>query len=312
MTAVRRALAASWVCASVLAASSVALADDEEAVAAQFFEAGSAAMARHDYKAAARSFEEAYHHVPRAAAIFDAALAWDEAKERAHAANAYTEALSRGELRGPQLERARTRAAELDKVLGVVALVAPAGATVTVGGGSRVPIPAAVRVEPGEATVRVERADGASAEKRVHVEAGKTVRVSVDLPAPAPAPTPTPAPARTPAPSLSPTPAPPPAPEPAPSGDARTTWGWIAVGTGAALGVTSIVLGVEALKAFDDFKNSNDTSQSDHDRAATFRTWTNVAWISAAVVGGTGLVLLLTAHSSVDVHPGNVAFRATF
>jgi hypothetical protein len=78
------------------------------------------------------------------------------------------------------------------------------------------------------------------------------------------------------------------------------TLGWVALGTGVAFGVGAVVLGASALSARDDWNASQLTDRSAHDRAVTFRTLTNVAWVGAAAFGVTGVVLLVASPSKPD------------
>jgi hypothetical protein len=66
--------------------------------------------------------------------------------------------------------------------------------------------------------------------------------------------------------------------------------------SGVAIGT-----GVAALSARSTFLASGDLDRSAHDRAASLRTWTNVAWAVAGVTGIAGLTLVFTAPSKPRV-----------
>jgi hypothetical protein len=71
--------------------------------------------------------------------------------------------------------------------------------------------------------------------------------------------------------------------------------GWVGLGTGVALSGAAIGLGVAGLDARNQFVSGGDHDQSLHDRAIAMRTWTNVAWVGAGVIGATGVLLLILA-----------------
>src|SRR5262249_47150270 len=74
--------------------------DEDRTLAMARFRAASEAYGRGEYAAAARAFEESYRLVPRAAAVYNAARAWQAAGERARAADDYEAALKRTDLLG--------------------------------------------------------------------------------------------------------------------------------------------------------------------------------------------------------------------
>jgi hypothetical protein len=267
-----------------ITAASSALADTEQAIAAEFFQAGTAAFERKDYKAAARSFEEAYRHVPRAEALFNAGLAWVGAGEPARAADAFDASLARGELNPSDTAQARKRLADLEAKLGVIGVDAPAGALASVAHADRTRIPARIHVSAGDYTVTIVGNDGAKADAVAHVTAGTTTHLTVDLPTPV-------------HPAAEP-PVAPPAPHPtveAPLPRATVpdrTWAWVALGGAVVFGGTAIGLGIGALDARNAFVAGGETDAGQHDKAASLQLWTNVALTAAAVAGAVGVVLL--------------------
>jgi hypothetical protein len=81
------------------------------------------------------------------------------------------------------------------------------------------------------------------------------------------------------------------------SGSTSRTLGWVALGTGVALGGVTAWLGVSALGARDRYYDSGRTDRDAYEEAGSYRTWTNVALTGAVLLGATGLVLLLKPSS---------------
>lgn len=268
----------------VLAARAARAADDDKATAAQFFRAGSAAFARGENRAAALAFEEAYRRVPRGAALFNAGLAWDAASEAARAADDYAVALARGDLDAIAAERARRRLAEVRQTHGWIEVAAPRGVVVTAAHAVRAPAPAVVHVRPGVQAVTAHYPSGRERTREVTVAVGRAAPVAFE-------PEPPPPPPRAPLIAVV-------APAPEPPHAARA-WGWASLGAAVVGAAVASVLGVRALAARDEFSQSGYTSQDAHDRAATLRLWTNVAWGGVAVLGGTGALLLWSGGDRV-------------
>jgi hypothetical protein len=103
---------------------------------------------------------------------------------------------------------------------------------------------------------------------------------------------------------------PPPRREPPPPSTATKTAGFVLLGTSALAAGAAIYLGVSALSARDEFVESGETDREAHDRAATLRTLTNVAWVGAGVLAATGGVLVLVTPSQSA--SGAPAFHAAF
>lgn len=284
-----------------------ASADDEQAIAGQFFQAGLAAYARHDFKAAARAFEEAEVHVPRAASMFNAGLAWEAAGEAPNAADAYAAALGTRELREEDARKAERQLGALERSLGILLIVSPEGAKVTVAHVTARAIPARVHVRPGSYDVRIEGPEGGRASKRVEVGAGVTIRVSVALVAPRTETGAIVSPAQRPAMSHR-------------QGGRSRSAAWIALGAAGAAAAVAGIVGIEGLQARDVFERSGETSQRAHDEAVSYRTIANVGWGVAAALAGTGLVLALLPRAgetppsttAVVVRPGGFDLRLCF
>jgi tetratricopeptide (TPR) repeat protein len=246
--------------------------------AAESFRAGT-----DDFAGAARAFEEANRLAPHGAALYNAGRAWEAAGEPARAADAYDAALRSGSLGGQQETGARARLAALRSTIGRLEIAGPAGSKVSVAHIQRAPGPLAVHVAPGDHTVRVELLDGRTLTRSLSVAAGSTAVLAVEAAE---------ASARA-------TPGAPPAAgqpkAPAPPRSIRPVLGWVALGGAVASSGAAIALGVLTLDAKKTFENAGGRDADQHDRAVALRTGTNVAWIGAATLAVTGIVLLVTA-----------------
>lgn len=277
-----------------------ASAQDARDSARQKFVEATAAHARGDYREAAKLFEEAHRLAPAAGAEFNAGIAWDQAGELPRAADAYETALEMGGLTEDEAEQAQTRLTALKKVLGVIRVDQPIGATVTIAHLENVPVPARVHVKPGRYELKASMG-ARTTTTNVEVSAEQVQSIKLEGLEPAAG-----AAAASPPPSGPPTSA---QPQPARSHDSRQdlrrraashtqrTWGFVALGAGAVLAGTAIFLGTRTLAARNEFNNSGLHDVDARDRAVSLRLWTNVAWGGAALGAGTGAVLLLTAPS---------------
>lgn len=264
---------------------------DARARARQKFAEGRAAHDRGDFKTAAELFEEAHRIAPHASVKFNAAIAWDHAGDLPRAADAYEAALDLGGLEENQATEASARLSALKLVLGYVSVVAPVGATVSIGHIQGATIPVRVHLQPGTYRAHAERPNGPAADQTVEVSAGQTATIRFEienLPAPTAAPKIVPQPVRSQPPPMDHATAP-----KRTASSSQQLWGWIALGGGLALTATAIVLGMEALDARDEFEQSGRRDVDAHDRAASLRLWTNITWGGAALSGGTGLFLLI-------------------
>jgi tetratricopeptide (TPR) repeat protein len=289
----RRRLASLLVIAA-LATPAPTHAQERASVAAQLFEAAAAASARGDHAAAATAFEQAYRLGPRGATIFNAALSWDSAGKTERAADAYAHALSHEELAPDARERAEQRIAELRPSLGLLAIETAPGLSVDVAHVSLAKAPLEVYVLPGSYKVVIHDSEGVLGQREVTVAAGQ--RADLDLVGEL-------------KPRVRETP-PPPRRDPPPPSTATKTAGFVLLGTSALAAGAAIYLGVSALSARDEFVESGETDREAHDRAATLRTLTNVAWVGAGVLAATGGVLVLVTPSQSA--RGAPAFHAAF
>jgi hypothetical protein len=184
----------------------------------------------------------------------------------------------------------------------------------------RTPMP----LNPGEHTVTVELANGATATKRVTLAERDAIKVDLAPVGPAPAPAPTPTP--TPAPAVAPA-----APKPATPGAqseerASSPVPWILVGGGGAVAITGAVLMIVARGKLGDLDQSCPSHancpanlESDYDSAKTL----NALGIGLGAVGlvaaGVGVSMLVfrssttsSASASLVVSPRGVDLAARF
>ena len=298
-----RFVTALGLCAAISAASP---ARADETSAAEAFRAGTAAYARGEYRAAALAFEAAFHEQPHAAALYNAGQSWAAAGAPPGAAAASAAALRASGLDSAQEADSRACLKELEASLGSVLVTAPAGALVSLEHVERAPAPVLVHVTSGDHTARGALPDGQAISRSVHVRAGERVTLAFD--APPAKPSDSAAPSTAAKPSSDP---------PSPGRNNRWALGWGALGVAALASGTAIFLGVRALDARDTFDASHHTDQAAHDRAAALRTWTNVTWAAAGVLGATSMVLLATskrAGSPVMLHvlPSGAALSGSF
>ncbi len=245
-------------------------ADERVEEASGWFRQGEAAFRRGDSRVAAESFEQAHRLIPHGATVYNAGLAWAAAGERARAAQAFDEALERGGLSDNQAKDARKRLRELRPTLGRVRIAAPAGSSVNVAHLRGENAPVSVFLVPGTYQIEVTLEDGQSLSETRDVSLGDQEVVirppqedSERVAAPS----------------------------------SRRTYGWVAVGGAVALSSAGVYLGIEALDARDQFNESGHTDADAHDRAASLRLWTNVAWAAAGASAVTGIVLLMGSES---------------
>jgi hypothetical protein len=251
---------------------------DAESTAAQFFRAGLAAYERHEYRAAALAFEEAFRRAPRGAAMYNAGRGWEAAGDKARAADAFAVALGRGDLESGDAAYAREHLADLEPSLGVVDVEGPSSAAVALDGTERGALPRKLHLVPGHHELRVRRRDASVVEKSVDAAAGAVAHVTVED-----------------APAL-PSPAPPVAPPP-PERHGPPTWAYVSLGVGGALAAAGAVTYVKFADDRSTFDSGGDHDASLHSSALTLRTVTYVLWGAAGACVIAGAVAFLASRS---------------
>ena len=283
---------------TVLAFTSAARAQDgsETRVAAQFFEAGVAAAKKGEFRVCAEAFSEAHKRAPHGATLYNAAMCWEGAKDRARAANGYAQALKLPGLSGAQTKQARKKLGELQAALGKLEIAEPRGTRATVGPIQQTRIPFETFIEPGEHEVRLEGPDGEIVERTVNVAAAELKVVRLELESDD---------------QEKPTSLPAPADQSRDStGDVQRTFGWVLVGASgaaAAVGVGFYVSAVGAKQKFDDSDRKDASAREDAiDRYAVARAF----WIGAGVGAAAGVTLILLATKKSEPNAaGNLRLR---
>lgn len=284
-----RALAIAILAFVVMAASVVDAAPTEGdlSVASKHFQRGKAAFDRKDYEAAALAFDEAFATVPDAGTAFNAALAWERAKDSARAADSYVQAIETGGLDAPRSADAKRALRRLEAKLPRVTVrtTSPARVTIAYREG---PAPVVAHVAAGRYDVVAVFEDGSRTS--LSIEVGRSPVVAELRPS-VPA-------VREPV-AL----APPVVVVPESSSDpgaVQRVIGFVGLGLGAASGGTAIALGVLGLEARDEFEATGRRDRELHDEASSLRIGTNIAWGIAGAFAVTGIVLVATSFGSDD------------
>jgi hypothetical protein len=289
MSTLRRIIAFTALFILVLAPS---LRADDAAEAKRRFGEGTKALQEGRYREAALHFEAASRLRPHPVASFTAAVAWDKAEDPTRAADNFARALDLPGLPAKEAGTAKERLASLEESLGTAKLTGPASLTVQFEGSTEGSPPCRLHATPGAHTLVVVR--GEKVERRdVILKVGKTVEVDVTEEVAAPPP---------------PSATAPPPPEPKASASAekdsappskgmptRKLLGWGMAGVGVVSGIAAIALGAKTMSARDTYVST--PNQSNYDSAVSLRTWTNVCWAGAAVLGGVGIALIVWPES---------------
>jgi hypothetical protein len=252
--------------------------------AAALFREGEAAFARGEARPAAEAFEQAYRLAPHAAALYNAALAWQRASEPARAADLLELALSLHQLAPVQERDCENRLAALNPLLGTLRVLGEPGTLLSVAHVSRQAVPARVHLLPGHHVLTVELPTGEERRIEVDVLAGRVLEQDLGAAAPAAPPAPPEAVAVA---------AEPPPPPQAGLGGRRVAA--LGLGAGAVIaGAAAAVLGVNALSTAASFRDGGDVDAVLRDRAVTLRTATNVTWGVAAALAIVAIVLWIS------------------
>jgi hypothetical protein len=282
--------------------------------ARQQYGAGAEAYAARRFVEAALHFEAAASRRPHAAALYNAALAWEQANRPDRAADDFSRALEVAGLNAALAQNARARIATLERTMGTLVVTAPEGVRVQLESNTEVPTPARVHATPGVHALMIVPPNGSIVHRDVTVELGKATPLALTEDDVAPKPEPEPPPA----PKVEAKPAPPPPlPPPPPSWwNLRRGIGVGVVGLGVATLASGIVLGTSALGARDAYNAA--PTQVGYDHASSLETWTNVAFAGSALflAGGAALVLWPAPKARAPVMaapaPGGVVVRGAF
>ncbi|HEY3493792.1 MAG TPA: PEGA domain-containing protein, partial [Polyangiaceae bacterium] len=239
-------IVAAVVAGVVTAAPSVRAEEDPRRAARAHYEQGLALANRGAYEAALREFRSAYEKSPQFAVLYNIGQAEIALGHPLEAIEALSRYLRDG---GNQVPAERRKQVEAQIAL-VEALLAELvitssepGARVSVDGrelGST-PLSAAVRVTTGPHEISLFFPGAEPVSRNVTLSEGERRALHFDRPAPPPPQEPIAPPATTPARCAEPTPAPRPVPVAEARSGARTTVGYVLVGTGVALGAGAFI-----------------------------------------------------------------------
>jgi tetratricopeptide (TPR) repeat protein len=268
--------------------------------AAVSFDRGLSLYKKGKYEQAAAAFMRAYKSVPHADSLYNAGLAFELAGDKATAATAYVIALAK-ELGREAREDATRRLERLSAELGRIEISAPDDAKISVPPFSLPGSDAVFYLEPGRHRVLVTLEDGTPLSRPVDSVAGDTSVVLVEA-------------SQAGDPEASPD-------EPTTSKQSRAdgsgssdlkTLGWVSIGVAAVAAGAAVLLGLETLSAKRDYDESGHRNADDFERAERLMVWTNVAWVTAAITGVAGGVLLYTSHDEKSGTSAGIQLHGRF
>ena len=245
-------------------------------IAAEFFETGRKAAARKDYAVCSEAFAEAHRRAPHSAAVYNAALCWEELGARTKAANGFTEALELGQLDAQQTKQAKARLKTLSKRLGFLRIEGPPGTLVTAADLRGTPLPVAVYAEPGRVLIEAVGEKGGKQNTAIEIKEGQERLVTIKFRAP-----------KNPRDKSAATGAP----------FARTA-GWIGIGVGAAAAIAAGVFYGSAVSANNEFKDSKQTDGDAREKAVNNLEASRILGIGSVILVGVGVTLVLTTDSA--------------
>ncbi len=270
----------------------------DRAAAHEAYEQGKAAFAARDFLRAGQLFLDAYARAPHHDPLWNAARAFDLGGEAARAANLYTRYLEVAPPDGLDRDRATAARKELATRLGRLDVVARGVDAVKVDG---VAIEGTTTyVAPGDHVVTGRARDGASRDVRAQIKVAAGASASVVLEPPPPAAPPPPPPSSSSTAATMPVRAEPRGPRVLPSSVV-----WIGAGLTAALGVVTVVSGLDTLDAKHRYDTAPTGSLLDSGRAKETRT--NVLFWSTI---GVGTLTGIAARFFVDWLSSGTAVRA--
>lgn len=299
-----------WLFAFALMSSIAAAQEsDPAAEAKRQYNLGTQAYAARRFVEAALAFEAAASYKANAVTLYTAALAWEQANQPERAADAFSRALELPGLLPQQQSNAHERVTVLEKALGTLVVAGPDKTKVQLDSLTEVGVPARLHAPPGNHVLAVRYADGSSDKRDVALETGKATNLDVTKTAVVTPPTP----------KENPTPLPQPVVEKPVEEKASVPItrfiGFGLIGAGVVAGASTIVLGLSANDARDAYNAA--PSQSAYDHGNALATWTNVAWITGAVLvaGGVALVLIpgpKKAKAAIAPAANGVLLRGVF
>jgi hypothetical protein len=297
-------------------------AQDSAAEARQHFNEGSEALRDKRFREAALHYEAAGKLRPHPSAFFTAAMAWDKAEDPNRAADDFAKSLDLPGLNAKDTKTATDRLAVLERTLGTLVIKGPSELVVQLEGLTEANPPARLHGAPGIRVLLVDR--GGKIERRdVKLKLGESTEIDVTEPLHAEVPTAAVSASAAPAPTTT---APqselPPDSSHGDPAKTRKYIGYTAMGLGAVSAGVAIVFGFKTLSARDDYQST--PTHDSYDHATSMKTWTNVGWAGAAVLGGVGAALVFwpkskdphadsqSAAITVTTTPGGVQLQGAF
>ncbi len=281
-----RATATLLVLALALSTTTGARADEDAAATARTqYNQGQQAYKAKRYVEAALHFEAAAALRPHPAPLYTAGLAWDFAAKPERAADAYARCLSLEGLDPKQAVLAKERIEKLEKMLGTLAVTAPAGWKVQIDSNTETGVPARLHAAAGVHSLTY-KIPGKGIEKQdVSLEVGKVTELELKEKVESAEPVVKP--------DEPPPPPPPPPPPVAPKGfwTLRKSIGVGVAGLGVAAAGAGAIFGVQALSARDAYDAGPTRASFDH--ASAMQTWTNVMLIAGGVLVAGGVALVV-------------------
>ncbi len=275
-----RLLASALAACALLATDAVfAQEADARSEAARFFKVGASDFAAGRYESAAHAFEGSHRLVPRAAAIYSAARAWDASGAIDRAADDYQVALEHTDLHGAEADDARKRLSEITALVAVVSVRAPDDARVWIGHVEEALGSVQTHLLPGDYEARAERAGHAPWSSVVHATAGGDVTLVASLVSLPPVAATTPGPPTRLAAAVD-----------TPHAKDRT-WTWIALGVAAAGAIVSGILYAETVSANNQFDATGDRDPNLRSSATSLRTATYAGYGVTGAALATGVTL---------------------
>jgi len=207
-----------------------------------------------------------------------------------------------------QQSNAKERVFALEKAFGTLQVSGPEKTKVQLDSLTEVGVPARLHASPGAHVLSIRFPDSPVEKRDVALEVGRvttlelTKQVAVTPPSKETAPPLAVAPIEKP-------------PEKSPVPITRYI-GFAAIGAGVVAGVSTLILGLSALDAGKAYDASPSIEALHH--ANALATWTNVAWVTGAVLvaGGVALVLIpgpkAAPNAALTVRPGGITLEGTF
>ncbi len=321
----RRLVVATVAAVALIVAPSLAHADPARDNSRLEFSRGVGLVHQGDYAGARDAFAEAYRLYPHPSILLNLGIAQWKTGQYVEAESSLVKFLADyGDASAENVESARAALRELRTHLGSVRLlVTTPDAHVTFDSRS-IPVTASVEVAiagvVGDHELTVQATGFVSRHERVHLEAGNVKPLSVTLVPGTDPPGPGSGEGGS---GPNDRPAASGVAESSGTGTTRAVVGWSLLGAGAAAAIVGTVCGVRAISLANDY-NHHGFDPDDKSTGTTFRTLSDVTFVTAIVAGGVGAYLVLVKpapsyasgsggpSTALGVGPGSFSVRQTF